>query len=256
MTVTNVAPTVVDARIQRARRREHTVTVTGVVTDPGWLDPLTRDDRLGRRQLAGSRSAAYSRTSGPTRRSRSARPTRTATTARSRSTVCGRRRRHDHCALAFAVEVDNVDPTAVIDETGTTLVNGIPTFIVSAGEPVTFAADVDRSGQRRPHTHMGLGRRHRHPDVSTTYLVNSAASGPGPEPQHPARDVDRQADPRVRRRVPLRGHASPPPTTMAAAPHDSRRRARPGTAEQLTLGGLLAAPVPPQGPYRVHRRAS
>ena len=36
------------------------------------------------------------------------------------------------------------------------------------------------------HSHGTGTTAHRHPDVSTTYLVNSAHPGPRPEPQHPA----------------------------------------------------------------------
>lgn len=35
--------------------------------------------------------------------------------------------------------VRNVDPTALIDESGTQLVNGVPTIVTSAGSPVTFS---------------------------------------------------------------------------------------------------------------------
>jgi subtilisin family serine protease len=40
---------------------------------------------------------------------------------------------------SFVVTVGNVDPTAEIDPTGTVLINGVPTFLASAGDPVVFS---------------------------------------------------------------------------------------------------------------------
>ena len=39
------------------------------------------------------------------------------------------------------VTVNNVEPTAAIDDTGTILINGVPTIITSAGSPVTFSGN-------------------------------------------------------------------------------------------------------------------
>ena len=48
--------------------------------------------------------------------------------------------------VAFTVEVDNVDPTAVIDKSAATLVNGSPTFITDVFIPVPYGAESDDPG--------------------------------------------------------------------------------------------------------------
>jgi hypothetical protein len=48
--------------------------------------------------------------------------------------------------VSFTLEVDNVDPTAVIDKTGAILVNGNPTFITHVLTPLTYAAESDDPG--------------------------------------------------------------------------------------------------------------
>jgi len=46
----------------------------------------------------------------------------------------------------FTFTVDNVDPTAVIDESNTIVINGMKVFLASAGDPVDFEADSEDPG--------------------------------------------------------------------------------------------------------------
>jgi hypothetical protein len=48
--------------------------------------------------------------------------------------------------VSFTLEVDNIDPTAVIDKSGATLVNGSPTFIADVLIPVPYGAESDDPG--------------------------------------------------------------------------------------------------------------
>jgi subtilisin family serine protease len=47
---------------------------------------------------------------------------------------------------SFSVTVNNVDPTAEIDESGAILINGMPTFLANAGDPVDFQGDSEDPG--------------------------------------------------------------------------------------------------------------
>ncbi len=53
VTVTNVAPAVSNLASDSPRAENTALTVTGKVSDPGWLDVLTAENRLGRRHPSG-----------------------------------------------------------------------------------------------------------------------------------------------------------------------------------------------------------
>jgi hypothetical protein len=89
----------------------------------------------------------------------------------------------------FALTVDNVDPTATIDESGTVLVNGIPTFLASAGDPVDFEGRSTDPGSDDLDLSWDWDDGPPAPDVTTTYLVNPPALDPLPSPTVQPRDV-------------------------------------------------------------------
>ena len=79
----------------------------------------------------------------------------------------------------FSVSVANVAPTATIDETGTVIVNGVPTYVVHEGDVVPFSGNSTDPGSddlTLAWDYDGGGT-----DVSTVYL-NDAGLGPDPDP--------------------------------------------------------------------------
>ena len=70
---------------------------------------------------------------------------------------------------AFAIQ--NVAPTAVIDRAGTFMVNGIPTFIASAGDVLTFTGQADDPGYDDLTLTWDYDDGDPSPDVSTHYTL-------------------------------------------------------------------------------------
>ena len=86
--------------------------------------------------------------------------------------------------------MNNVDPTAAIDETGTILINGVPTIITSAGSPVDFSGRSTDPGSDDLTLTWDWDDGPPAPDVSTTYLARRRdRSDPDPSPDGSARDV-------------------------------------------------------------------
>ena len=88
------------------------------------------------------------------------------------------------------VTVDNVDPTAEIDLSGATDVNGVPTFLANAGDPVNFSGRSTDPGSDDliPSWNWGDGSA----ETTTTYLVDPPATDspfPPGSPEVIARDV-------------------------------------------------------------------
>ena len=93
---------------------------------------------------------------------------------------------------SFNLTVANVKPTAAIDLAGTTLINGVPTFIANEGVPVPFSGRSTDPGSDDLTLTWSWGDGPPVPDVSTLYL-NDAIGFPGgdpdPSPTVNARDV-------------------------------------------------------------------
>lgn len=87
------------------------------------------------------------------------------------------------------VTVRNVAPTAVIDESGATLINGVPTFISSAGQPIAFSGNTKDPGSDDLVATWDWDDGPPAPDESTTYLVNPPTTDPDPSPSVQPRDV-------------------------------------------------------------------
>lgn len=188
VTVSNVAPTVSGLASNIPRDENTTVTVTGLVSDPGWLDPLTATidwgDGAGAQPVTGTLE--------------NNRPDATLSFSVDHVygddgtftvTVCGADDDTTTCAPPFNVLVNNVNPTAVIDESKTTVINGIPTVIAHAGETVTFSGRSTDPGSDDLVLSWDWDDGSPAPDVSTTYLVNPPATDPDPSPSVQPRDV-------------------------------------------------------------------
>ena len=89
----------------------------------------------------------------------------------------------------FDLTVNNVDPTAEIDESNAILVNGTPTFIAHAGEPVDFKGRSTDPGSDDLYLSWDWDDGPPSPDVTTIYLVNPPNPDPFPSPSVQPRDV-------------------------------------------------------------------
>jgi hypothetical protein len=143
VTVTNVAPSIPILGTDGPKPENTAITINGVASDPGWLDPLSGTIDWG----DGSSEAIVGVLENT-------RPDATLTFSASHTygddgsftvNVCVADDDTSTCRAVAAV-INNVDPTTVIDETGTTLINGVPTFLASIGDPVTIPANVTDPG--------------------------------------------------------------------------------------------------------------
>ncbi len=180
VTVRNVAP-VVAVAADGPKAENSAVRVNGVVTDPGWLDPLTATidfgDGAGAQALPGVVE--------------NARPDATLTydvlhvygdNGTFTVTVCAADDDTTGNCKSTPVTVTNVDPTAVIDLTGTVLVNGIPTFLAHAGQTVPLSASSTDPGSDDITTTWNWDDGPPVPDVTTLSQVNPPLADPLPSP--------------------------------------------------------------------------
>jgi len=181
VTVLNVAPTV--ALGSDAPKPEYSaVTVSGTVSDPGWLETLTATIDWGDGTPIQSISGTLEND----------RPNATLTFSISHAygddssggtftaTVCGSDDDTSTCQN-IGLSITNVIPTAVIDETGTFLVNGIPTFIAHAGVTVPFTGTSFDPGSDDRTTTWDWGDGAPSPD-STKLSLNDPSFNPDPDP--------------------------------------------------------------------------
>ena len=84
---------------------------------------------------------------------------------------------------SFDMTVENVDPTAEIDESDAVLVNGMPTFLAHAGEPMDFAGRATDPGSD------DLFLSWDWDDGSPVVIVEDLVHPPNPDP-YPSPDVD------------------------------------------------------------------
>jgi serine protease len=182
--VTNVAPTTTVNAIASVAENTSAANVTGLVSDPGWLDPLTATVDWG----DGSTSAA----SGTLENTR---PDATFSYSGSHFygdngtftvRVCGRDDDSSSCA-STSVTVTNVNPTSVIDKSGATIVNGQPTVIAHAGQPVGFSGRSQDPGS--DDLVLTWNWADATPNTVTTYYNNGATPDPFPSPTINPRDV-------------------------------------------------------------------
>jgi hypothetical protein len=187
VTVNNVPPDVIvasDAPVDE----NSPVTVFGVVSDPGWLELLTATIDWGD-------GTPVEPVPGVLENDR---PDATLTFSIEHiygdngdftATVCGFDDDTMVC-VDIVLQVDNVNPTTEIDETNTVLINGIPTFLAHAGEPIDFSGRSTDPGSDDLYLSWDWDDGPPSPDVTTIYLVNPGIGpDPFPSPSIQPRDV-------------------------------------------------------------------
>lgn len=181
VTVQNVAPAIVADVVPAAIDENMSVTVSGTVTDPGWLDPLTAtidwDDGAGPVPLVGV--------------SDNVRPDATLSFSAGFTygdngvfdiEVCGSDDDTSTCTHVGVV-VDNVDPTAAIDAGETVAFPGGPALVTSAGEPLDVSVDVTDPGSDDLTVAWDWDDGPPTPDVVTVSLNDPPALDPSPSPE-------------------------------------------------------------------------
>jgi hypothetical protein len=188
VTVTNVAPSFTTLTNDGPQPENTAITISGVASDPGWLDSLSGtidwDDGSALEPISGVLE--------------NIRPDATLTFSASHTygddgifavEVCVSDDDTTTCDTTNAV-IDNVDPTTTIDETGTTLINGVPTFMASIGDPVTIPANVTDPGSDDEQITWDWD------DGTTdvqTFLRNPPLPDPDPSPSIQPVDIDASA---------------------------------------------------------------
>jgi M6 family metalloprotease-like protein len=89
----------------------------------------------------------------------------------------------------FDLTVNNVDPTAEIDESDAIMINGNPTFLAHAGDPLDFSGRSTDPGSDDLTLGWDWDDGPPSPDVSNVYLVNPPHPDPFPSPSVQPRDV-------------------------------------------------------------------
>jgi hypothetical protein len=188
VTVSNVAPSFTSLTSNAPKDENTAVTVSGAIIDPGWLDPLSATIDWG---------DGFSPVQPISGTLENVRPDATFTFTISHvygddgaftAHVCGSDDDSKTCR-DIPIQIHNVDPTASIDESSATLVNGIPTFIAHAGGPLAFSARSQDPGSDDLLLSWDWGNGPPAPDVTTTYLVNPPNPDPDPSPTIQPRDV-------------------------------------------------------------------
>lgn len=191
VTVTNVAPTVVIDVAQIDRIDEgQLVLVSASFSDPGWLDTYTFAIDWG--TPAGDTSAG------------SAAVTTEGNPEPDLGTVAASHQYGDNGSFlitvtvydddgsgadSFTLIVDNVDPSAAIDLSGTMIINGTPTVVAHAGEEVPFSGGSTDPGSDDLMASWDWDDGPPAPDVSTPYLVDPPNLDLLPSPSVDPRDI-------------------------------------------------------------------
>lgn len=90
---------------------------------------------------------------------------------------------------SFNLNVNNIAPTAEINISGATLVNGIPTLLAHSGTPLDFSGHSQDPGSDDLFLSWDWDDGPPSPDMTTEYLVNPPDSDPFPSPDVQSRDV-------------------------------------------------------------------
>jgi hypothetical protein len=187
VTVANVAPSVSfgsDAPVDE----NTTLTISGVISDPGWLDPLTATvdwgDGAGAEALPGVLENVRPDATLAFQRGHIYGDNGTYTI-----TVCGADDDTMTCEQILA-QIDNVDPTAEIDaSSAVVLPNGDEVILGGVDEEVTFSGNATDPGSDDLDLSWDWDDGPPSPDVTTEYLVNPPVDDPLPSPSIQPRDV-------------------------------------------------------------------
>jgi hypothetical protein len=182
--IDNVAPSI-SVGSNTPTGENTTVTLTGTVSDPGWLDPLSATISWG----DGSAVQALGGTV------ENARPNATLAFTASHTygdngtfvaQICAADDDTTPCTT-IALQVTNTAPTAVIDLSGAVSVNGTPTIVAHAGSSVAFSGRSTDPGSDDLTLTWTWGDGT--PATSTTSLVNPPSLDPAVSPSIQPRDV-------------------------------------------------------------------
>jgi photosystem II stability/assembly factor-like uncharacterized protein len=177
VTVNNVPPSWTTLTSNSPKPENTAITVNGLLSDPGWLEPLTATVDWGDGTPVENISGTLE----------NIRPDATLTFQISHTYgddgtftahFCGFDDDTSTCQ-DLALTTTNVDPTADIDESGATIINGVPTIIGHAGQPVTFNGRIQDPGSddETATWHWGDSTA----DTVTLYL-NDPNFNPDPDP--------------------------------------------------------------------------
>lgn len=188
VTVNNVAPSLSGIASTSPDDENTVLTVTGTATDPGWLDPLTVTVDWGDGSTPSTASGTIENDEPDATLAFSADHT-YGDNGTFAVTVCVDDDDTQTCAPSFNVQIDNVDPTAAINEDDATTINGTPTIIGQIGEPIEFSGRSTDPGSDDLTLSWDWDDGLPVPDVSTTYLVNPPNPDPPSSPSIQPRDV-------------------------------------------------------------------
>lgn len=186
--VTNVLPSMAWMAWTSPIDEGDAVSLSGLFQDPGWLDPLSLLIDWGD-------GTAAQDPGGTVENERPWASIEFATTHvygdNGSFTTNVTASDDDGSADPVSVEfkINNVAPTAVIDEGGTILVNGIPTVMTHAGTTVPFSGRSTDPGSDDLALSWDWADGAPAPDVTTNYLVNPPDADPYPSPSIQPRDV-------------------------------------------------------------------
>jgi len=191
VTVNNVAPTTTLDAIGSAAENT-SITASGSVTDPGWLDALSATvdwgDGAGPTALAGTLE--------------NSRPDATLTYSVTHTygdngtftvKVCAADDDTTNNCASRVVSITNVTPTAVLDQTGTTIINGVPTFVAHTGQTIPFAGSSFDPGSDDRTTSWDWDDGAPAPDLTATSFNNGVSADPFPSPSINPRTVSHPA---------------------------------------------------------------
>ncbi|MDP1849050.1 MAG: PKD domain-containing protein [Solirubrobacteraceae bacterium] len=186
--VTNVAPQVSAIATDDPVDENTAVSVSGTISDAGWLDPLSATidfgDGAGAEALAGIEEHL--------------RPDGTITydvehvygdDGTFTITVCGADDDVANICRTAEATVDNVDPTAAINEDDAVSINGTPVLLGNSGAPVDFAGRATDPGSDDLTLRWDWDDGAPAIDRSTLLLVNAPFPDPDPSPSVQPRDV-------------------------------------------------------------------
>ena len=189
LTVTNVAPTIDTLSADDPIDEGQTVTVDGTASDPGWLDDLSAtidwDDGNGVQNIPGGTQE-------------NVRPDATLEFSDSllygddgifNTQVCVEDDDGGVDCNDLDITVNNVSPTAAIDESSTIVINGMNVFLATIGEDIDFSGNSQDPGSDDLTISWDWDDGPPSPDVSTDYLVNDPLLDPPKSPTDQPRDV-------------------------------------------------------------------
>jgi PKD repeat protein len=188
VTVTNVAPTVtIDAGQLTTRLEGQALPVLAHFTDPGWLDtyPASTVDH-GTAYLADVPGTVAITAEGPPANVGTVQATLTYGDNGSFTVTVDLTDDDGGTGDdSFVVTVSNVAPTAAIDLSGATLINGIPTFMGTAGAPMGFTGSSTDPGS--DDLTLRWAWDDGTADTVTPSLVNPPGSDPAASPTNQPR---------------------------------------------------------------------